>query len=93
LYDSCFAPGLFSTFLGIPYGMSFAFSLRKEAIYVSSNIEDKRAVKLEKVLAKDFIPLFSGRPSRERVIGREDLMDLDILLHTSSTLEEFLAKI
>ena len=60
---------------------------------MASNFEDKRAVKLQNVLAKDFIPLFSGRPQRERVIGREDLMDLDILLHTSSTIEELLAKL
>ena len=59
---------------------------------MASKFEDKRAVKLQNVLAKDFIPLFSGRPARERVIGREDLMDLDILLHTSNSLEEFLAK-
>ena len=60
---------------------------------MASNFEDKRAVKLQNVLAKDFIPLFAGRPKREHVIGREDLMDLDILLHTSPTVEEFLAKV
>jgi hypothetical protein len=38
------------------------------------------------------IPLFAGRPRREKVIGREDLMDLDILLHTCDTVEAFLAK-
>lgn len=38
------------------------------------------------------IPLFAGRPKREKVIGREDLMDLDILLHTCDTVEAFLAK-
>ena len=59
---------------------------------MQQNFEDKRAVKLENVMAKDFIPLFSGRPQRDKVIGREDLMDLDILLHTANTVEEFLAK-
>ncbi len=54
------------------------------------NTEDKRAVKL---IAKDSIPLFAGRPQRDRVIGRDDLMDLDILLHTANTVEEFLAKV
>lgn len=58
-----------------------------------ANFEDKRAVKLQNVLSKDFIPLFSGRPKRELVIGRDDLMDLDILLHTSTTVEEFLGKV
>jgi hypothetical protein len=38
------------------------------------------------------IPLFAGRPKREKVINREDLMDLDILLHTCDTVEAFLAK-
>ena len=60
---------------------------------MTPKFEDKRAVKLENVVAKDFIPLFSGRPKRDRVIGKEDLMDLDILLHTSNTIEEFLAKV
>jgi hypothetical protein len=64
----------------------------KGANKMASNFEDKRAVKLQNVLAKDFIPLFSGRPQRERVIGRDDLMDLDILLHTSNSLEDFLSK-
>ena len=59
---------------------------------MTPNFEDKRAVKLQNVMAKDFIPLFSGRPERDKVIGREDLMDLDILLHTANTVEEFLAK-
>ncbi len=59
---------------------------------MTPNFEDKRAVKLQNVMAKDFIPLFSGRPQRDKVIGREDLMDLDILLHTANTVEEFLAK-
>ena len=58
-----------------------------------ANFEDKRAVKLQNVLSKDFIPLFSGRPKREQVIGRDDLMDLDILLHTSATVEDFLGKV
>ncbi len=60
---------------------------------MTPHFEDKRAVKLENVLAKDFIPLFSGRPKRDPVIGRDDLVDLDIILHTSSTVEEFLAKV
>lgn len=43
-------------------------------------------------VAQDFIPLFSGRPKREKVIGKDDLLDLDILLHTCDTIEAFLAK-
>ena len=58
-----------------------------------ANFEDKRAVKLQNVLSKDFIPLFSGRPKRELVIGKDDMLDLDILLHTVGSVEEFLSKI
>jgi hypothetical protein len=43
-------------------------------------------------LSSEMIPMFAGRPKREKVIGREDLMDLDILLHTCDTVEAFLAK-
>lgn len=43
-------------------------------------------------LGMEAIPLFAGRPKREKVIGRDDLMDLDILLHTCDTVEAFLAK-
>lgn len=66
--------------------------LMNRGYQMTPNFEDKRAVKLQNVMAKDFIPLFSGRPQRDKVIGREDLMDLDILLHTANTVEEFLAK-
>ncbi|HEX2612063.1 MAG TPA: hypothetical protein VHO02_00525 [Fibrobacteria bacterium] len=45
------------------------------------------------VATADSIPLFAGRPQRERVIGRDDLMDVDIILHTCNTVEELLAKI
>lgn len=46
----------------------------------------------DNVAAAEAIPMFSGRPKREKVIGREDLMDLDILLHTCVSVEELLAK-
>lgn len=59
---------------------------------MASRFKDNRSVKLENVMAKDFIPLFSGRPKREKVIGREDLLDLDILLHTCASVEDLLAK-
>jgi hypothetical protein len=49
-------------------------------------------VKLQNVSAQEFIPLFSGRPKREKIISKDDLMDLDILLHTCDTVEAFLAK-
>lgn len=56
-------------------------------------IKDNRSVKLEKVLSGDFIPLFGGRPLRSLLIGKDDSLDLRILLNTTNTVEEFLAKI
>jgi hypothetical protein len=55
--------------------------------------KDNRAVKLENVLAGDFIPLFSGRPVRDLLIGKDDTLDLKIILNTTNTVEEFLAKV
>lgn len=54
--------------------------------------KDERAVKLERVLSADFIPLFGGRPRREARIGKDDSMDLKIILNTTHSVEEFLAK-
>lgn len=59
---------------------------------MTPNLEDNRSAEAPNVVAADSIPLFSGRPKREKVIGREDFMDLDILLHTCDTVEAFLAK-
>lgn len=56
------------------------------------NTNNSGSAKVQHVLAAETIPLFSGRPKREKVIGRDDLMDLDILLHTCDTVEAFLAK-
>ena len=60
---------------------------------MATNFENNRPAKAPVTLAADLIPMFSGRPMREKVIGREDLMDLDILLHTSETIEDFLKKL
>jgi hypothetical protein len=60
-----------------------------------SNSGDNRPVNARNaqgVYTAEAIPMFSGRPRREKVIGREDLMDLDIILHTCDTVEAFLAK-
>ena len=57
------------------------------------HVVDKRSIKLEDVLKADYIPFFSGRPERETVIGKEDLMNLEIVLNTTKTVEEFLTKI
>jgi len=59
----------------------------------NNKVHDKRVVKLDHVLAKDFIPFKEGRPVRERVISNEDLLNLRIALNTADTLEEFMAHV
>ncbi|HEX2957234.1 MAG TPA: hypothetical protein VHO70_10395 [Chitinispirillaceae bacterium] len=54
------------------------------------NVVDKRSIKLEDVLKPDYIPFLAGRPSREKVIGADDLINLKINLNTCNTVEEFL---
>lgn len=56
------------------------------------NYHDHRAVKLEKAYSSDFIPLFSGRPVRTSRIGKDDSLDLKIILNTTRDVEEFLTK-
>jgi hypothetical protein len=57
------------------------------------NYHDKRAVKLEKDDAQDFIPMFGGRPLRTVRIGKDDFLDLKIILNTTRDVEAFLARI
>lgn len=43
-------------------------------------------------LSPDFIPLFGGRPVRSVRIGKDDTVDLKILLNTTGDVDAFLAK-
>ena len=54
------------------------------------NVIDRRSIKLEDVLKPDYIPFLSGRPTRETIIGKDDLMNLEIMLHTTNTVEDFI---
>jgi hypothetical protein len=54
---------------------------------------DRRSVKLENVMKPDYIPFLSGRPDRETVIGKDDLMNLAIVLNTAITVEDFIKTI
>jgi hypothetical protein len=54
---------------------------------------DKRTIKLENVLKKDFIPFLGGRPKRTTVINKEDIINLKIALNVSKNVEEFLKMI
>lgn len=57
------------------------------------NFHDNRAVKLEKDDSQDFIPMFGGRPIRSVRIGKDDFLDLKIILNTTKDVEMFLTKI
>ena len=57
------------------------------------HVVDRRSIKLEDILKADYIPFLSGRPERETVIAKEDLMNLEIVLNTTKTVEEFITKI
>jgi hypothetical protein len=54
---------------------------------------DKRSIHLENVLRPDYIPFLSGRPNRETVIGKDDMMNLAIVLNTTNTIEEFIKSV
>jgi hypothetical protein len=51
---------------------------------------DRRSIKLENVMKPGYIPLGSGRPIRDTIIGKDDLMNLEIILNTSKTADEFI---
>ena len=63
-----------------------------KGIHMQPDFQDNRAVKLEKALSPDFIPMFGGRPLRIARIGGDDLLDLKIILNTTKDVEDFLAK-
>jgi hypothetical protein len=67
--------------------------MRKEETMKNENIKDRRTVKLENVLSKNYIPLFEGRPKRETVICGDDLLNLKIALNSSVSFEEFLSRV
>jgi hypothetical protein len=50
-----------------------------------------RVPKLDKELSADSIPLFGGRPVRATQIGKDDTLDLKILLNTTRDVDQFLA--
>ena len=57
----------------------------------NKRIVDRRRFTLEDLTKKGkFIPLFKGRPKREEVIGKDDIMNLEIDLHTCTSIDSFL---
>ena len=53
-------------------------------------IVDKRSIRLEDVMKKDYIPFLGGRPEREKVIRLDDVLDLKINLNLADTVEDFI---
>jgi hypothetical protein len=56
-------------------------------------VVDKRTIKLEDLLKPDYIPFLSGRPERETIINEDDLMNLEIMMNTTNSVEDFVQKI
>jgi hypothetical protein len=59
----------------------------------NNRIVDKRSVRLEELMKKDYIPFLGGRPNREKIIGPDDIMNLIITLNLESSAEEFEKKL
>jgi hypothetical protein len=57
------------------------------------HVIDKRTVKLEEMTRKGFIPFLGGRPKRETIINKDEIMNLAILINTTANVEEFLKTI
>lgn len=51
---------------------------------------DKRSIRLEDVMRKDYIPFLGGRPKREKVIGLDDVMNVRINLNVAYTVDDFI---
>jgi hypothetical protein len=56
----------------------------------NKNVIDRRSVKLENIMSKDYIGFLGGRPERNTVIGKDDIANLKIALNTTESFEEFL---
>ena len=56
-------------------------------------ISDRREIKLEHILSPNYIPLYSGRPKRDNNIGNDDLINLQIAIGVSNSVEEFVAQV
>ena len=53
-------------------------------------VVDKRRFTLEDAMNGKLIPMFEGRPKREEVIGKDDIMNLEIALHICASVDKFL---
>jgi hypothetical protein len=53
-------------------------------------IVDRRRFTLEDAMKGKFIPMYEGCPNREAAIGKDDILNLEIALHTCNNVESFL---
>jgi hypothetical protein len=88
--------GAFS--FGTPVALVLSREKRKrnrelEDLMDERHVVDKRSIKLEDVMKKDYIPFLGGRPERQTIVNKDDILNLDITLNTCSTVDEFLKKI
>jgi hypothetical protein len=58
-----------------------------------NNIYDKRNIRLDHILDKDFIPFLGGRPKRDKVISYDDILNLKIELNIKETVKEFVKNV
>ena len=53
-------------------------------------IVERRRFTLEDAMKGKFIPMYEGRPKRDQVIGKDDILNLEIALHTCSSVDTFM---
>ena len=57
----------------------------------NKKLEILRRIQLTRILTGEMkVAFFGGRPRRHRPIGKEDIINLKIMLHTCKDMEEFL---
>jgi hypothetical protein len=55
------------------------------------NVNDRRVVKLEKIMDPNYIPFLGGRPARADQINKNDVLDMKIMVNLCGNVEEFIA--
>ena len=59
----------------------------------NKRVIDKRYIRLEEVMKAGFIPFLGGRPERVSIIKADKILNLRILLNTTSSVEMFIAEL
>ena len=66
---------------------------RKDLFMEKKRVVDKRSIRLEEVMKKDYIPFLGGRPEREKVISVDDVINVRIHLNSVQTVEDLIQNI